>query len=58
MSGNIPKDPRLDINIRANISSPKTSAVTYADAANGFSIELAWDKIDGISNHDAVPHVP
>ena len=52
MSGNIPKDPRLDINIRANSSSPKTRAVTYADAANGFSIELAWDKIDGISTYE------
>ena len=52
MSGNIPKDPRLDINIRANSSSPKTRAVTYADVANGFSIELAWDKIDGISTYE------
>ena len=52
MSGNIPKDPRLDINIRANSSSPKTRAVTYTDAANGFSIELAWDKIDGISTYE------
>ena len=52
MSGNIPKDPRLDINIRANSSSPKTRAVTYADAANGFSIELAWNKIDGISTYE------
>ena len=52
MSGKIPKDPRLDINIRANSSSPKTRAVTYADAANGFSIELAWDKIDGVSTYE------
>ena len=52
MSGNIPKDPRLDINIRTNSSSPKTRAVTYADVANGFSIELAWDKIDGISTYE------